>query len=123
MNSTERLKLASFLSAEPSGSDYAGVAGKTLGGATLGSIGGTGLSILALLLAVKHGQGLKTLGEAAKVLERQPQITNAVPLAGLIGGGVGGGAFGLNQGLSDMHQRLSPMGRLRGLRDQFTGNY
>jgi len=105
MNNTDRLKMANFLSKDPSFTDYARVGGRTALEGGAGAYGGSALAaLLGLLITKNPNASAKTLG----MLQHLPAL----------GGGLGAGlgaVHGFNAASSNMKDRLGPMGRLKSL--------
>jgi hypothetical protein len=105
MNTTERLKMASFLAGDPSAMDYGRLGGRTALEGGIGALGGANLAALLGLLLLKKMPNASA-GTAS-------MISKSFSGLGAAAGGIAGGVHGYNSAMGNMRERLGPMSRLK----------
>jgi hypothetical protein len=105
-NMRDRLKMASFLSGDPSAMDYGRVGGRTALEGGIGALGGANLAALLGLLMMK---------KMPNVSEGTTSLIRALPGIGAGVGGLAGGSHGYHAALENMRERLGPISRLKRL--------
>jgi len=105
MNTTDRLKMASFLAGDPSAMDYGRVGGRTALEGGIGALGGANLAALLGLLLLKKMPNASS-GTASI-------ISRAFPGLGAAAGGAAGGLHGYHSSVDNLRDRMSPISRLK----------